>query len=437
MRIPHIINENTLLEYEPSPESLDLIGEDERKLVAEDFQWNKDHCAPLPDYCDEIYWQRRYEAKFGLVTNRKPEYWTWKILYLERHIQKILEEAQPQYKDEETFDEILDLCAPYIRRVIVSQLQCWKPPLTMDPEDIPDANGSFYKRRNIKKDIFSIEFVILTYENCIGMNDVFDDFSWNMFKLSVADCRNLGIAILELKQIKILRIHRSKLEYKHCQALMQSLVLNRTLVELDLSNCQIGDLGALCVAKVLEGHPTLKKLNLSNNYIGQIGSEGIGFSMLEHNCAQLEVLNMRLNPLKKDGAMGIMRALVRCSIPEELSMSGCLFDEDTPIKVCQMIKVNGSLKKLDVSGNWFGEDGGEALVEALEENSTLEWLDVRDTDITPEQDIKIRKLLVRNRTGVYEMDEEIQSLEEEEETEEKVIAETDYNKDEEESPENA
>lgn len=51
MRIPHIINTNTLIEYKPSPESLDLIGEKDRKFIAENFEWNKDHCPTLVDFC--------------------------------------------------------------------------------------------------------------------------------------------------------------------------------------------------------------------------------------------------------------------------------------------------------------------------------------------------------------------------------------------------
>lgn len=35
-------------------------------------------------------------------------------------------------------DELLVLCAPYVKRVLLTQLQSWKPPLTMDKEDIPE-----------------------------------------------------------------------------------------------------------------------------------------------------------------------------------------------------------------------------------------------------------------------------------------------------------
>ncbi|KAJ8976667.1 hypothetical protein NQ317_004685 [Molorchus minor] len=466
MRIPHIISKDTHIAYQCSPQSLDLVGEDQRKLLAEDIEWDKDHCPTLVDYSvqaiseyfernpllndlpgqdrdylleivstdlplelviplieDEYYWQRRYNDKFSTIIIRKPKVWTWKSLYLERHVQQIIEEAQPQHKDEDTFDEILTLCSEYVRRLIVTQLQWWQPPLTMEKDEIPEiypiAHINFTP---IFLKLPLIEEFRLTY----GMNNVGMDFDWNMFKLSVEDCQRLGIALLSLPNLTILRINRTVLEYKNCQALMQGLIFNQTLTELDLSNCQIDDEGALCVAKLLGSHPTLKILNLSNNCIKQLGAEGIGFTLLQESCAQLDVLNLRLNPLGNEGTLGIMRALVRCDIPKEVSMSGVLFDDDTPMKVGKMIKINKGLKKLDLSNNWFGEDGGTDLVEAMEINTTLEWLDVRDTDITPYQAHKIKKFLIRNRKGVIVMDEEVEEEAECEDDEERVIKETVY-----------
>ncbi|KAG5884487.1 hypothetical protein JTB14_001282 [Gonioctena quinquepunctata] len=466
MRIPHSINPNTLEEYSPSPETLDLLGEIERKLFSEDFQWNKDHLPSLVDLCvqciakhfeqfplyeelpcedkdhllelisvdlplelvvpmieDEYYWKRRYETHFRLVLRRKPRNWKWKNLYLERHIQQIIEDAQPQYSDEENMEDILDLCSPYVGRVIVSQLQAWIPPLTMDKEDIPEIYPN---------DHINFVFILRKLPNVIevdlvfGMNNVSEKFNWNMFKMTVKDCQTLGKALLDLKSLEILRIHRSKLEFRHCQVLMQNLVKNRSLVELDLSNCEIGDKGALCVAKFIGDHRTLKKLNLSNNNIGKIGAEGLGFTFLLPNCAVLNCLNLRLNPLKTEGAMGIMRAMVRCSIPEELIMSGCEFEEDTPIKVCQMIKLNEHLKKIDISNNWFGESGGECLVQAMEVNTTLEYLDVRETDITTSQQHQLRRFLLRNRFGFLGNQELENTVLENEDSEEKTLTETVY-----------
>lgn len=51
MRIPHIINENTVEVYKPSNESINLIDENKRKLISENFEWNKYHCPSLIDFC--------------------------------------------------------------------------------------------------------------------------------------------------------------------------------------------------------------------------------------------------------------------------------------------------------------------------------------------------------------------------------------------------
>ncbi|XP_018564123.1 T-complex-associated testis-expressed protein 1 [Anoplophora glabripennis] len=472
MRIPHIINKNTFNEYKPSPESLELIGEGDRTLVSENFDWNKDHCPSLVDLCvqtiskyfhrnpilhklpcvehdhlleivscdlpliiavtyiqDEYYWQRRYTTQFGLIHNRKPLDWTWKSLYLERSVQEILEQAQPQYNDEETFEEILSISAPYVQRLIITQLQSWKPPLTMEKEDIPEE----YPTDHINF-IFILRKLPLIREFDIvyGVNSAGEEFNLNMFKVSVADCQRLGRALLDLNYLTILRIHRSKIEYLHCQALMQNLIKNHTIVELDLSHCEIGDQGALCVANVLQCHPSLKILNLTDNNIREIGAEGLGFAMVQPGCADLEYLSLRLNPLGSEGVMCILRALVRCTIPTALSMSGSLFEGDTAENIALMLKMNDTLKRLELSSNWIGEEGGEALLQGLEVNTTLEYLDIRDTDVTSEQMKQIEKILMKNRCELHQPGEEIEEGIGEEEVEEKVV---NYNTNE--SPEQA
>ncbi|CAG9830543.1 unnamed protein product [Diabrotica balteata] len=458
MRIPHTVDPLIVDLHKPPAECLNLVGEDKRLIIAEDLSWNQHHVPTLADLCvkriaerfeekpyflelpcedkdhllellstnirleiaiplidDEYYWKRRYNDHFGKITRRKPYPWTWKHLYIEREVQRLIENAEPQYADEEDM-EILELCAPYVKRIFVTQLQLWKPPLTADKEDIPDVWP-----------IDHINFIFITpklplveeFDIVFGMNDVKEDFNWNMFKITILDCQRLGKAILDLKNLKILRIHRSNIEDRHCQALMQNLIKNKTIVELDLSNCKIGDQGALCIAKFLMNHQLLRKLVLTNNLIGQIGAEGIGFALCQNSCPPLETLILTLNPLKHEGVMGILRALVRCAVPKELSLSTCQFGCETPDKLSKMLKWNDTLKVLDVSSNWFGKEGGEMLIEYLEHNTTLEWMDTRMTDITPEQHVVIRKYLRRNRNEcMSEVDpEDLDGLEEESEDE--------------------
>ncbi|XP_076252023.1 uncharacterized protein LOC143191121 [Rhynchophorus ferrugineus] len=437
MKIPYIISNNAFNVYLPSSQTLELIGEGTRKIVAENFNWDNSQCPSLKEFCiqsiaenfkekhllneitcsdkvalldvlavdlplelviplvnEEHYWKRRYSETFGTIHHHLPEDWTWKKVFLERYVQKLIEEAEPQYNDEETFNEILDLCCPYVSCVYIDQLRVWKPPLTMEKEDIPEEYPiEHINLMPICKKLSNIEELHISY----GMKNVGEDFTWNMFKVSVSDCQKLGKALLELRNLRHLSIHRSPIGFKHCQALVQGLVKHKTLEELDLSNCEIGDAGALCIAYYIIDGSSLTSINLANNQVGKIGAEGLGFAILSEKCETLSAIDLKMNPLGTDGTMGIMRALVRCSKIKRLSFAACVFDEDTPLKICQMLKLNESLKQLDISSNWFGNDGGDSLVDAVSVNTTIEWLDYRETDISQEQCKAIDEYLIKNR----------------------------------------
>lgn len=305
---------------------------------------------------NEIYWKRRYTARFGVILERLYPNWKWKDLFIERNTRVVIEQAQPQYGDEHNMSEITKLCCPYVHRLLITELQAWKPPLTMQPEDIPEVIPIDHVDFGpILKELHEIEELDVVF----GMRNVKVSFNWNMWKLSVLDAKRLGEACLYLDNLRIVRVHRTKLSDSHCQALLQGLIKTKNLFELDLSHCEIGDEGALCVAKVMMEHPTLAKIKLNNNKIRTIGGQGLGFALLHNSCCPLIHLDLKLNPLEHDGTMGILRALVRGDKPQELSLAGCLFGEITPIRVAQTINLNRSLEVLDISSNFFGAEGGE------------------------------------------------------------------------------
>lgn len=51
MRIPYIINKDTVTEYTPSKETLELLGEANRKIRPEDYDWDSDLCPSLVTFC--------------------------------------------------------------------------------------------------------------------------------------------------------------------------------------------------------------------------------------------------------------------------------------------------------------------------------------------------------------------------------------------------
>lgn len=335
MRIPYVINKDIKNVYTPSKETLELVSEIERNICSEDFEWDnklipslvtlcvrtiaenfskrplldlpfcadRDHLlqilptdlplelvvplievfytyttlfasVPLRFCCqlqDEIYWQRRYVDKYRLVMRKRSNFLSWKSLFLECHMQDLIEQAQPQYNDEDNMEDITTLLSPYISTLEITQLQAWKPPLTWSKDDIPEVYPiDHINFEPILKRLENIKELDIIY----GMKNSLESFEFRLFQISKDDCRNLGRGVLLLKNIKVLRLHRSQLHNEQIQALMQGLIKNKTIEELDLSHCVIEDHGALCIAKVLSIHPALTKLNLCDNQIKTQGAEG-------------------------------------------------------------------------------------------------------------------------------------------------------------------
>lgn len=51
MRVPHVINRNTKYEFDASKETLELLGEEGRKLLSENFEWDAKLCPTLVTIC--------------------------------------------------------------------------------------------------------------------------------------------------------------------------------------------------------------------------------------------------------------------------------------------------------------------------------------------------------------------------------------------------
>lgn len=365
----------------------------------------------VPIIEDEIYWMRRYTNKYGVMAQHCHVGWTWKCIFLENHIQELIETAQPEYNDEENLEEITNLTNLYVHRLVISQLQAWKSPLTMDADEIPEILPCDHiNLEPIFRRLQNVQELVIKF----GMNNVGESFQWNMFRVSIDDAKHLAAAIVNLKTLRVLDLHASNIEDKHLQILAQELIKVDTLEELSMKNCLIEDQGALCIAKVMLTHPTLQKLILANNKIGGRGGEGIGYALTKDTCCPMRHLDLRLNPLGHIGVMGLFRALVRVQKVEELIISGVGFGDETGIRLGAVIQLNSALKLLDVSNNWC-KPGEKEICNAILTNSTLQWLDIRETDISEPYYGSIMRRLKKNRKNDPNAEEEEEEAGEEEE----------------------
>jgi hypothetical protein len=117
-----------------------------------------------------------------------------------------------------------------------------------------------------------------------GMN-----FEWGMFEFTKKDCQILAKCVQQCKTLKVLHLHRSKIDNSKIRMLIRDGLLDHpSLEELNLEHnlisegqfqrifikrihCFIG--GCRAIAKLLNGHSRLRRLNLCNNLIEARGKE--------------------------------------------------------------------------------------------------------------------------------------------------------------------
>ena len=156
------------------------------------------------------------------------------------------------------------------------------------------------------------------------------------------------------------------------QALMKMLQVNKTLTHLDLShNGKFSDSGAYCVFQGLQHNTSLVHLNLS--ITGLVATE---------DTAQALTTMLRINKTIKH---------------LDLSMNLTFSDSGTYC-VCQGLKHNTSLVYLDLSSTKITDKGAEYIAQAIESNRSLQTLDISKNRITHNGFACIYKSLKTNTT---------------------------------------
>ena len=161
-----------------------------------------------------------------------------------------------------------------------------------------------------------------------------------------------------------------------CALSLQGLVVNsQYLLGLDLSNNELGDVGAQAIARGLKHSSCLlKSLDLSFNQINDAASKGIT-TMLRTN-KDLQNLNLSFNNLGDRGAQLIVSALLRNVTLRLLNLRRNGITNVGAISVANQLPRMHGLKELLLSKNEIGQEGASALLDGLRNNVELHHLNV-------------------------------------------------------------
>ncbi|XP_065896177.1 NLR family CARD domain-containing protein 3-like [Dysidea avara] len=199
------------------------------------------------------------------------------------------------------------------------------------------------------------------------------------------------------------------ISYNHChhwgRVIGNLLQNNRTLLELDVSNCNIGkdveeiskglevnnslqslnishnylqDVGINCLREGLKVNSALQKLDLTENFIVKEGSMLIGMVIIQFNTT-LQQLNVSQTLLTCEAMEAIGKYLRGNSSLLDISMSRCGITSDGAKHIAEAIELNTTLKKLDISYNRLVDAGAISIANSLKCNNTIQELNLSST----------------------------------------------------------
>ncbi|XP_055460746.1 NLR family CARD domain-containing protein 3 [Psammomys obesus] len=189
--------------------------------------------------------------------------------------------------------------------------------------------------------------------------------------LSGKDCRIQSISLAE-----------NQIGNKGARALARSLLVNRSLIILDLRSNAIGPQGAKALADALKINRTLTSLSLQSNVIKDDGVRCMAEALVSSQT--LSMLQLQKNLIGSVGAQQMADALKQNRSLKELMFSSNTIGDRGATALAEALKVNQGLESLDLQSSAISNPGAAELMRALCTNQTLSRLNLRENSISPE-----------------------------------------------------
>ncbi|KAG8125644.1 hypothetical protein E2320_020776 [Naja naja] len=188
--------------------------------------------------------------------------------------------------------------------------------------------------------------------------------------------------VASMNQHKTIRLDDCGLGISHCEDLSALLTTNQELIELNLSNNELGDAGvdALCKG-LLNPDCKLQKLWLRNCNLTKACCEKLRSVVSKSSLTELHLGD---NHLGTSGGQTLCQGLVdpNCQL-ESLQLQFCDLTKENMEALCSVLCVKSSLQMLNLSNNRLGDDAVKNLCQALVKGSSnLQSLQLESCEIT-------------------------------------------------------
>jgi Ran GTPase-activating protein (RanGAP) involved in mRNA processing and transport len=195
----------------------------------------------------------------------------------------------------------------------------------------------------------------------------------------------LGEALAQNTKLEVLIMRENRMKWIPYAAFWENIKPNTSLKKINVSKTEINDrvLEPLC-SLLCNPAITLVDLDLSRNLISDVGLATLGTAL--SNNKSIKFLNLAQNTFKDVGLKTFVQYLNNsdCGLVE-LSLMGNKINNEGIKILSEFVKVNKSLKMLDLGRNMFGDIGFKSFALELGAECILSYLDIsKNRDLSDE-----------------------------------------------------
>ena len=181
------------------------------------------------------------------------------------------------------------------------------------------------------------------------------------------------------------------------KAISSEVQTNKTLENLNISSSKkICDNGADANSDGLKGIDSLQELYMEYGGITSKGAKKIAEAIKVNTT--IKILNIHGNEISDNGAAAISDSLKSNNSLQELNIGNNKITSERAIKIAEAIQVNTTLEELDLSFNKLCDDGASIISYGLNTNKSLQKLNMSKNEITIEGAKMIAIALLMNTT---------------------------------------
>jgi Leucine Rich repeat len=161
---------------------------------------------------------------------------------------------------------------------------------------------------------------------------------------------------------------RRGLDVEQVKTIALALGTNALSHPLDLSSKNLGDAGAVALAKGLGKNKSMRALGLDDNGIGNVGMTALGQALKQND--YLSWLNLNGNNIGAASMRAFADALKFNKTLLFLLLERCSIDDEGAVILADVMRGNDKFERLSLNENRIGDKGATAILDVLNERNT-------------------------------------------------------------------